>query len=99
MFDLQSECDFLPLSSNELFVNFDCGNPDLNEFFNVDAIKYQEQMLGQTYFFRHKMTKEIVCAFSLSPDGLNTSTLPNNRRKKVKENIPQKVYFCGRCSR
>jgi len=103
MFDLQTECDFLPLSSNELFVDFDCGNSDLNEFFNVDAIKYQEQMLGQTYFFRHKITKQIVCAFSLSPDGLNTSTLPNNRRKKVKENIPHEkpmksypAYLIGR---
>jgi len=103
MFDLQNECDFLPLSLHDLFVDFDCGNSDLNEFFNVDAIKYQEQMLGQTYFFRHKKTKQTVCAFSLSPDGLNTVTLPNSRRKKVKENIPHEkpmksypAYLIGR---
>jgi len=103
MFDLQNECDFLPLSLNELFVDFDCGNSDLNDFFNVDAIKYQEQMLGQSYFFRCKISKETVCAFSLSPDGLHTATLPNNRRKKVAENIPHEkpmksypAYLIGR---
>jgi GNAT superfamily N-acetyltransferase len=88
MFDLQNECEFIPLSSDKLLIDFDCGDEDLNEFFNEDAIKYQEQMLGRTYFFRHKKTRKAVCAFSLSPDGLNTANLPNNRRKKVKENIP-----------
>jgi len=88
MFDLQTECDFTLLSSDNTFTDFDCGDADLNEFFNVDAIKYQEQMLGQTCFFRHKRSGKIVCAFSLSPDGLNTSNLPNSRKKKIKENIP-----------
>jgi ribosomal protein S18 acetylase RimI-like enzyme len=103
MFDLQTECELIPLSSNEPLVDFDCGNADLNEFFNVDAIKYQEQMLGQTYFFRHLKTNKAVCAFSLSPDGLNTTSLPNNRKKKVKENIPHEkpmksypAYLIGR---
>jgi len=103
MFDLQIECDFVPLSEQEGFVEFDCGDDDLNDFFNVDAIKYQEQMLGQTYFFRHKSLKKIVCAFSLSPDSLNTENLPNSRKKKVKENIPYEkpmksypAYLIGR---
>ena len=103
MFDLQNECEFVPLSLSNPLIDFDCGNSDLNEFFNIDAIKYQEQMLGQTYFFRHKISKQVVCAFSLSPDGLNTATLPNSRRKKVKENIPHEkpmksypAYLIGR---
>jgi GNAT superfamily N-acetyltransferase len=103
MFDLQSECEFIPLSPNGLLLGFDCGDEDLNEFFNVDAIKYQEQMLGSTYFFRHTETGKIVCAFSLSPDGLNTANLPNSRRKKVKENVPSEkpmksypAYLIGR---
>ena len=88
MFNLQSECDFMLLSSDNVLTDFDCGDADLNEFFNVDAIKYQEQMLGQTCFFRHKQSGKTVCAFSLSPDSLNTANLPNSRKKKVKENIP-----------
>ena len=103
MLDFQNECELVPLSEHESFVDFDCGDADLNEFFNIDAIKYQEQMLGQTFFFRHKPSGKIVCAFSLSPDSLNTANLPNSRRKKVKENIPHEkpmksypAYLIGR---
>ncbi|MDR1813343.1 MAG: N-acetyltransferase [Tannerella sp.] len=89
MFDLQNDCELLPLSAGTTFADFNCGDNDLNEFFNIDAIKYQEQMLGSTYFFRHKSTGKIVCAFTLSPDSMNTTNLPGSRRKKVKENIPR----------
>jgi len=60
-------------------------------------------MLSQTYFFRQKLSKKVVCAFSLSPDSLNTANLPNSRKKKVKENIPHQkpmksysAYLIGR---
>jgi len=89
MFDIQTDCELIPLSPDNRLAGFDCGDDDLNEFFNIDALKYQEQMLGQTYFFRHKKTGKVVCAFSLSPDSLNTANLPGSRRKKVKENIPR----------
>jgi hypothetical protein len=88
MIDLRDECDFVALSQDDLLVNFDCGDDDLNEFFNIDAIKYQEQMLGQTYFFRHLPTRKVTCACTLAPDGMKMSDLPNSRRKKVKEYIP-----------
>ena len=60
----------------------------MGEYFNQDAIKYQKQLLGSTFFFRHKETRKVICAFSLSPDSINTSNLPGSRRKKVKELIP-----------
>ena len=88
MIDLQTECEFTQLSPKNMLTDFDCGDADLNEFFNIDAIKYQEQMLAQTCFFRHIQSGKTVCAFSLSPDGLNISNLPNSRKKKIKENIP-----------
>jgi GNAT superfamily N-acetyltransferase len=86
---LGNECTFYRLSPEQPIAYFDCGNAELNEFLNQDAIKYQDQLLGSTYYFRHKKTGKIVCAFSLSPDGLNTSSLPGSRRKKVKELIPR----------
>ena len=100
---LNEDCLSVALSKQEPITDFDCGDADLNEFFNVDALKYQEQMLAQTYYFKHKLSGKIVCAFSLSPDGLNTANLPNNRRKKIKENIPNEkpmrsypAYLIGR---
>jgi GNAT superfamily N-acetyltransferase len=86
---LIEECTFVALSPEQPVTDFDCGNADLNDFFKQDAIKYQNQLLGSTYCFRHKETGKVVCAFSLSPDGLNTSNLPGSRRKKVKELIPR----------
>ncbi|GHT15145.1 N-acetyltransferase [Bacteroidia bacterium] len=82
-------CVQIALSAENRILGFDCGNDDLNEFFNEDAIKYQEQILGQTYFFRHLETKKIVCAFSLSPDSIKLTYLPNSRRKKIRELIPR----------
>jgi ribosomal protein S18 acetylase RimI-like enzyme len=87
--NLEKECEPVALSSEQMITNFDCGNDDLNDFFNHDAIKYQEQLMCQTYFFRHYETGKVVCAFSLSADSLKAAWLPGSRRKKVKELIPR----------
>ena len=89
MIDLMSNCEFVNLSKNELIADFNCGDNDLNDFFNFDALNYQNQWLGRTYFFRYKQSGKIVCAFSLSSDSIKTFLLPNNRKKKVKELIPR----------
>jgi len=88
MIDLLTDCESVTLSPEQLITDFDCGDSDLNDFFNNDAIHYRNQLLGQTYFFRLKKTGEIVCAFSLSADSLKTYLLPGSRRKRVKEHIP-----------
>jgi ribosomal protein S18 acetylase RimI-like enzyme len=87
--DLRKECEPVTLSLEQVITGFDCGNEDLNDFFNHDAIKYQEQLMCQTYFFRHIETGKTVCAFSLSADSLKAAWLPGSRRKKVKELIPR----------
>ena len=79
----------LVLSEEQTISDFDCGNVDLNEFFNRDALKYTRQMLSQTCFFRHKISKVVVCAFSFSASSIKTSDLPGSRRKKVKEYVPR----------
>jgi hypothetical protein len=86
---LKKECESFALSPEQLITGFDCGNEDLNDFFNHDAIQYQEQLMCQVYFFRHKETGKVVCAFSLSADSLKAAWLPGSRRKKVKELIPR----------
>jgi len=89
MVNLKQDCDRLFLSEEQLISDFDCGNEDLNEFFNHDALLYREQMLSQTCFFRHKSSGKIVCAFSFSASAIKTADLPGSRRKKIKENIPR----------
>jgi len=77
------------LSEEHTITDFNCGDEDLNEFFNRDALQYKYQMLSRTYFFRHKSSKKVVCAFSFSANGIKTADLPGSRRKKVKEYVPR----------
>ena len=77
------------LSKEHLISGFDCGNADLNDFFNRDALPYKQQMLSETYFMRHKSSGAVVCAFSFSASSIKTADLPGSRRKKVKEYVPR----------
>jgi GNAT superfamily N-acetyltransferase len=89
MVDITRQCEALILSGEQLITDFDCGDADLNDFFNNKAVHYKNQLLAQTNFFRHSETGKIVCAFSLSPNALKAADLPGSRRKKVKEYIPR----------
>ena len=86
--DLRTDCRIVELTNERKITDFDCDDDDLNDFFNHDAINYQNQWLGKTFYFEHKQTNRIVCAFSLAADSLKTVLMPNNRRKKVKELVP-----------
>ena len=89
MVDLEKDCEMLILSEEQVISGFDCGNVDLNEFFNQEALAYKQQMLSQTCFFRQISSGAIVCTFSFSASSIKTSDLPGSRRKKVKEYIPR----------
>jgi len=90
MVDLIHDCEMLILSEDHRNISdFDCGNADLNEFFNHDALEYKRQMLSQTCFFRLKSNGAVVCAFSFSASSIKTADLPSSRRRKVKEHIPR----------
>jgi len=89
MLRLKNDCDMLLLSEEHIISGFDCGNTDLNDFFNRDALQYKRQMLSRTYFLRHKDNGAVVCAFSFSASSIKTADLPGSRRKKVKEFVPR----------
>jgi len=89
MIDFEKDCEMLLLSEEQGISNFDCGNSDLNDFFNHDALAYQRQMLSQTCFFRYKNSGRVVCAFSFSASSIKVDDLPGSRKKKVKEHVPR----------
>ncbi|MCC8037019.1 MAG: N-acetyltransferase [Bacteroidales bacterium] len=69
--------------------NFRCGNSDLDDFFAKDAVLYNQQLLGKTYFFTlDDRPSDIICAFTLSNDSIRVDSLPGSRKKKVNESIP-----------
>jgi GNAT superfamily N-acetyltransferase len=88
MIDLEIDCELISLTEDSPISSFDCGSADMNDFFCHDAILYQRQLLGQTYYFRLKTTGEIVTAYTISNDSIKVSDLPGSRKKKVKEDIP-----------
>jgi hypothetical protein len=44
MFDLINQCKAIIVSDENLIVNFDCGDYDLNDFFNHEALLFGEQL-------------------------------------------------------
>jgi GNAT superfamily N-acetyltransferase len=87
--NLERDCEMIVLSEEQKITGFDCGDEDLNDFFNREALLYKRQMLAETYFFRLKSNGTTVCAFSISASSIKTLDLPGNRSKKVKELIPR----------
>lgn len=88
MIDISAHCDLILLSNSAAIHDFNCGNDDLNDFFCNDALLYQQELLGQTYFFQLHETQEIVAAFTISNDSIKVHDLPNSRGKKVRKDIP-----------
>jgi len=88
---LNSKLTFSPLDNDILNIclPFSCGDKDLDDFFQNDAVNYDKQLLGKSYCYRLKEDKTvIVCAFTLSNSSVDSRHLPNSRRKKLTENIP-----------
>jgi hypothetical protein len=73
---------------------FDCGNEDLNEFFEKDLIYYSDELLGKSYCFTLDADPKIItCAFTISNDSIKTLNLPNSRRKKIINKIPREKHM------
>ena len=79
--------DIFPHSGGML--KFSCGDKDLDDFFLHDAAKFERQLLGKSYCFRLKNDRDtVVCMFTLSNSSIDARNLPNNRKRKLTENIP-----------
>lgn len=94
MLDLLKDCVIQSATPELSFQDFDCGNCDLNDFFQNDVINYRQKLLGKTYvFLLKKNPKKIVCAFTVSNDSIRSFDLPNARKKKLNEDIPRAKRF------
>jgi len=58
--------------------DFDCGDADLNEYFSIDSIESDSQLLSVTYLVLGEESEEIAF-ISLSNDSIKKEILP--RRK------------------
>lgn len=69
---------------------FTCGDEDLDDFFQNDAMRYKRELLGKTYcFVLDENPKVIVYMFTLSNDSIRVDVMPNNRGRKLSQDIPR----------
>lgn len=63
---------------------FVCGDDDMDEFFQKDALDYTRYKMGKSYCFRMKdETDTIVACFTVSNDSIRIYDLPNSRRNAM----------------
>ena len=80
-------CCFPPASGKFSFSSV--GNADIDKYFQEEAINYSNEKLSKNYCFVLKSDpSKVVCAFSLSNDGIQKVLLTNNARRGVAKNIP-----------
>ena len=64
---------------------FVCGDDDMDEFFQKDALDYTRYRMGKSYCFRMKDdTQTIVACFTVSNDSIRIYNLPRSRRDYMK---------------
>ena len=88
---LGDNCSVFPRTAEILKQSrpFSCGDKELDNFFFHNAEKYEQQLLSKSYCFcLDSDISVVVCAFSLSNSSVDARNLPNNRRKKLTQNIP-----------
>ena len=63
---------------------FVCGDDDMDEFFQKDALDYTRYKMGKSYCFRMKDDAEtIVACFTVSNDSIRIYDLPSSRRNAM----------------
>lgn len=69
--------------------NFNCGDTDLDEYFESDAFLYEKELLGKSYCWidKNQQTK-IIAIVTLSFDGIKTNTLDKTSRNALQRKIP-----------
>jgi len=89
-------CNISPLTAEVVTQcnPFNCGDEDLNDFFNNSTDNYQRELLGKSYCCRLiDNPTTIVAAFTLSNAGMDTRHLPGSRKKQLIKPIPREKHL------
>lgn len=77
--------DMVPLGTDGLDLSrFDCGREEVNEFFREEAVEYQDELFGKSYFLCNPEDwSDVAAGFTVANASIFTKRLPNSRRKKI----------------
>ena len=87
---LENDCVMVKLNHDILHYcqKFECGNSDLDEFFNEDALMYESELLGKTYcWILREKPDVILAAFTLANDSIKTHGMPGNVRNRIQRSV------------
>jgi Golgi nucleoside diphosphatase len=93
MFSLKDECVFesLTLCPPPAGAEYHCvKEPKIDEFFHVDYVDYEKQLLGKSYGYYLKNDKsKLVAAFAIANSALFLDTLQSSKKNKINKEIPR----------
>lgn len=81
----------VPLTSDYVISEFDCGDSDLNEFLSEDAKHFLEKRIANTFILEDD--GRIAAYFCLLNDKVSRLEITNSRWKKIKDSFPEGKRF------
>lgn len=78
------------IEDNSLCADFDCGDSDLNEYFQVDAPQHREELLTQSYCLKNVSCPDLAIALS---DFCNDTVSLKKLDKQVVDQLPITYKF------
>jgi GNAT superfamily N-acetyltransferase len=90
-FSLSENCIFAKISQTALnnSEHFSCGDEDLDDFFTNNAIEYDNELMGKTYYWALRNNpRKIVAMVTLANSGIQLSHLQNSVKRKINKSIP-----------
>lgn len=80
---MTSRVQVVRLTADHVIKNFDCGDPELNEFLKKDSFEYLRRLLAVTYLI--ETDEDTIAFFSLSNDKISQANASSNSVwKKIK---------------
>ena len=76
-----SKIKLIPYSTETAFADFDCGNPDLNNFIKDDALKHQAQNVAETTCIFYE--DEPIGYYTLVCDSLDGELITKSQKRKL----------------
>ena len=61
----------------------DCGDPDLNEYFQKDSEDYRKELMTQTYVFHETGSDVLMATVDFCNDALPKEVMPNSSKKRI----------------
>ena len=87
---MDNSLPFERLSDNHVFLPFDCGDEDINDFLLTQAVHYQKELLAVTYLLEDG--ENTVFYFTLSNDKVTALELSKGFWRKIKSLFPHSKH-------